>query len=98
MPLITTSTTPQEIFPKNTARKSFTIKNADATITVYVKKERAEKTTVSSSNYDHPIGPGGSISLNSTQDGDQAIKERWTVVAASGTPTVAWFETEDINR
>ena len=98
MALITTSTTPQEIFPKNTTRKSFTIKNVDSTITVYVKKERAENTLVTSSNYDHPIGPGGSLSLNAMLDGAQAIQERWTVVAASGTPQIAWFETEDINR
>ena len=98
MPLITTSTTPQEVFPKNTNRKSFTIKNEDTTISVYVKKERAENTTVSSTIHDHTIGPGGSLSLNAFLDGTQAIQERWTVVAASATPVIAWFETEDINR
>lgn len=98
MPLITTSTQAQEVFAKNTSRKSFTIKNEDNSILVYVKKERSENTNVSSSNHDHVIGPGGSLSLNALLDGAQAIQERWTVVAASGNPVIAWFETEDINR
>ncbi len=98
MPLITTSGTAQEIFPKNTSRVSFTIKNEDNTNSVYVKKERAEKNDVSNTNHDHIIGPGGSLSLNAMLDGKQTIQERWTCVAGAGTPVIAWFETEDIQR
>ena len=31
-------------------------------------------------------------------DGKEAIEDRWTIIAASGTPRVSFFETENIER
>ena len=98
MPLVSTSVAAKEIFPKNTARVSFTIKNEDNTDLVYIKRERSEQTTVSSGDHDHVLGPGSSISLNTNQDGKSSIQGRWTCIASANTPVISWLETEDIER
>jgi len=92
------STTAEVIMQRNLARKSWIIQNEDTAIDVFVLKERAETLTVSTTVHDHRIGPGGILTLNDGTDGKQAIQDRWTVVAASGTPRIAFFETEDIDR
>jgi len=95
MPSLTLSTQATEILPSNASRKSFVIQNEDTTDTVYLKRERAETTTVSSSVHDIKLGPGSSISLNSQTDGTQAIQGRWTGIASANTPRIGFFETED---
>lgn len=94
----TLSTTAEEIFPRSTVRKSFTIQNEDGTDIVYAKRERAETPTVSATDHDLKIPPGGSLSLNSLLDGSEAINDRWTAVASANTPRVSFFETEDVRR
>lgn len=93
-----TSTSAEEVFPRNTLRKSFVIQNEDAAIAVFIKKERTAVPSVSSTDHDHRIGPGGAMALNNLNDGPSAIQDRWTIVAESGTPRVSYFETEEINR
>lgn len=93
-----TSTTAEEVFPRNTLRKSFVIQNEDAAINVYIKRESNGGLTVSATDHDHRIGPAGLISVNNLTDGTEAIQDRWTIVSASGTPRVSFFETEDIKR
>lgn len=92
------STTPEEIVPRGTMRKSLIFQNEDTTETIYLKRERAETPTVSSTNHDHRLGPGGLISLNNLTDGLQSIQDRWTAVAGANTPRISFFETEDIVR
>ncbi len=87
-----------EILRENTLRKSFVIQNEDSTINVFIKKERPGNNTVSTTDHDHRIGPGGAVSVNQLTDGQEAIESRWTIVAASGTPLVSYFETEDVRR
>lgn len=94
----TISTAASEILPSNTNRKSLSIVNEDTTDTVYVKRERAEFTSVSSTDHDFRLGPGGSMTLNSQSDGTQAIQARYTGVASANTPRVSFFESEDITR
>lgn len=94
----TASTVAQELLPQNQLRRSFVIQNEDGAINIYVKKERPGFNTVSATDHDHRISPGGGLALNFNNDGEEAIQERWTVIAASGTPTVSYFETEDITR
>jgi len=99
MTLLTTSTTAAEILPRNLVRKSLIFQNTDSSINMFVKKERlSNQNTVSGTDFDHRVGPGGSLSLNQDIDGREAIESRWTVVAASGTPILSFFETEDITR
>jgi len=59
-------------------------------------REAPQNNTVSTTVHDHRIGAGGNISLNEDSDGKEAIQDRWTIVAASGTPRISLFETEDI--
>lgn len=98
MPIVTTSTTAQELIPRNRLRKSLIFKNEDAAIQVYIKQERASTGTVSSTVHDFRLDPAESYSLLSTEDGAEAIQDRWTVIAASGTPIVSFYETEDVVR
>lgn len=94
----TQSTAAAELFPRNVSRKSFVVLNEDTTDSVYIKRERAETPTVSSTDHDYKVGPGASLALNSQTDGTQAIQDRYTVVASANTPRIAFFETEDIVR
>lgn len=87
-----------ELIPSNTYRKSLIIQNEDTTDSVYIKREKAETPTVSATDHDYKIGPGGSLALNSSVDGTEAIQARYTVIASANTPRVAYFETEDIKR
>ena len=98
MSLVTLSTSPGEILPQNRLRKSLILQNVDGSITVYIKRERNSATTVSASDFDFRLVPGSAIGLNSMLDGSEAIQDRYTAIAASGTPQVAVFETEDIRR
>ena len=92
------STTPEEALPPNGLRKSFLIQNQDSVINVFIKKEKPGNTTVSATDHDFRIGPLNSFVLNSDVDGLESIQERYTIVAASGTPRIAVFETESIKR
>lgn len=94
----TISTTAEEVLPRNRLRISFLVQNEDAAINVFLKRERAGTPTVSSTDHDHVLQAGGSIALNLDMDGMEAIQDRWTVVAASGTPRVSYFETENVVR
>src|SRR5574343_460580 len=96
--VVATSTVAGQLVPQNLLRKSVVFQNVDASITVYVKRERPGFTSVSSTDFDFRLPPGGSIALNSLLDGTEAIQDRYTVIAASGTPSVAVFETEENKR
>ena len=96
MPTFTASTSAAEFFPRSGIRKSVVMQNEDTAITVFVKRERAS--TVSSTDHDHALLPLESIALNTDEDGAAQVQDRWTVIAASGTPRVSWFETEFFTR
>lgn len=97
MPSRTISTTAEQLIPRSRLRKSFLVQNEDAAINCFIKQER-NATSVSSTDHDHRLGPGGLLAINSDTDGKEAIQDRWTIVAASGTPRISIFETEDIER
>ena len=94
----TITTTAEDLFPQNALRKSFEIENEDAAIQMYIKKERPGNTTVSSTDHDHNIRPSATIAINSDTDGAESIQDRWTIVAASGTPRISFIETETLKR
>lgn len=96
--LVPTSTSASILVVRNRLRKSILFQNVDGSNVVYIKRERAETPTVSASDFDHRIGAGSSLSLNSVLDGVEAIQDRYTVIAGAGTPSVAVFETEDFIR
>ena len=88
----------EELLPQNSLRKSFAVENEDAAIQVYIKKERPGNNTISATDHDHNIRPAATIALNDDTDGIEAIHERWTIIAASGTPRISLIETESIKR
>lgn len=94
----TLTTTAEEILPRNKLRKSWIMQNEDATINVFVKLEAPGTTDVSSTVHDHRIAAGGNLSVSLFTDGSDAVQARWTAVAASGTPRISFFETEEISR
>ena len=98
MPIKTLSTTAEQLINRNRLRRSFIVQNEDSAINVFIKQERTATPTVSATNHDHRVGPGGSMALNSNTDGAEAIQDRWTIIAASGTPLISYFETENIVR
>lgn len=79
-------------------RKSFLVQNEDAALDCFIMQEDPNGLTVSTTVHDHRLGPGGLLAINSLTDGEEAIKARWTIIAASGTPRVSVFETEDLRR
>jgi len=98
MPVLTTSTTAAVVLPRNRLRRSFVIQNEDAVINVFIKRERSESLTVSSTDHDHRIGPAAALAVNTLTDGKESIEDRWSVVADSGSPIISFFETEDVVR
>ena len=98
MPAITLSGSAEQLMPENKLRKSFVIQNEDASINVFIKAEEPDGLTVSTTDHDHRIGPGGSLDLADGRDGLAQIQSRYTIVPASGTPLVSVFETESIQR
>ena len=87
-----------ELLPPSELRKSFVVQNEDSAINVFVKFEAQDGLTVSTTDHDHRIGPGGALAVNSLTDGERQIRARLTIVAASGTPRISFFETEDRRR
>ena len=98
MPSRLISDTAEELIGRNRMRKSFIFQNEDSTIDMFIKKEREAVPTVSATDHDHRLAGGSNISLNWDTDGKEAIQDRWTVIAASGTPRISLFETEDVVR
>jgi len=94
--MITTSAA--ELLPQNRLRKSFVIQNEDAAINAFMKFEKPGNSTVSATDHDHRIGAGASISVNDLTDGKAQIEQRVTIIAASGTPLISFFETEEKER
>src|SRR3990167_8215148 len=94
----TITDTASELIPRNRLRRSWIVQNEDASINVFIKQERAASLTVSTTDHDHRVGPGGSLALNDMSDGKEAIQDRWSIIAASGAPRISQFETEDVVR
>ena len=88
----------EELLPQNRLRKSFVVQNEDTSINVFIKRESGQALTVSTTDHDFLLEAGSSLALNSLVDGEEAIRDRFTIIAASGTPRIAFFETEDIRR
>ena len=93
--VIPLSVTAIEAVPQGNLRRSLLFINTDGAISIYLKKERPGGLVVTTSNFDVLLQPGGSFSLNTQEDGEEAVQERWTAIAASGTPNLCIFETKD---
>lgn len=94
----TISTTAEELISRSRLRNSFAVKNEDASINIFIKRERTPSTTVSATDHDWEIAPEAALAFDTELDGAEAVQDRWTVVAASGTPRISVVETEDTVR
>lgn len=92
------SVSAEEVLPRNRLRKSWVIQNEDSAIDVFIKRERGTGASASATDHDHLISAGAAISLNNITDGVESIQDRWSAVAASGTPRISFLETEDVVR
>jgi hypothetical protein len=92
---IALSTTGIEVIPQGNLRRSVLFQNNDGSIAVYLKRTRPSEAVATSSDFDVKLPPGGFFNMNTKDDGEEAVQERWTAVAASGTPTLTIFETKD---
>lgn len=92
------STSAEEILPRNKLRKSWIMQNEDSAIAIFIKLEAPGTSDVSSTVHDHRLAAGGNLSVSLFTDGKDAVQARWTAVAASGTPRLSFFETEEIDR
>ena len=98
MPTRTITTVGEEFFPQNRLRKSFVIQNEDPSITCFIKREKPGTTDVSATEHDHRLPREAAMAINDETDAEEAVKDRWTVIATSGTPRISFFETEDVRR
>lgn len=98
MPSRTITNSAEEFLLRNRHRRSFIIQNEDASIDVFIKQERLGALTVSTTDHDHRLSAGASLDLDFGIDGIEAIQDRWTIIAASGTPLISFIETEEIIR
>lgn len=98
MPSRTITNSAETLIPQGAYRKSFVVQNEDGAINCFIKQENGETLACSTIVHDHRLTPGGGIALNYGTDGERAIQGRWTIIAASGTPRISIFETEDIRR
>ena len=94
----TIANTASELLPPNGNRLSFIVQNEDTTIDVFIKKERQDALSVSTTDHDHRLGPGDAVGVSQNEDGEEVVRARWTVIAASGTPRISFFESESIRR
>lgn len=94
----TISGTAELIMLRNRLRRSWVVQNEDASINAFIKRERDSTLTVSTTDHDHRLGPGGALTLNFGTDGIEAIQDSWSIIAASGTPRISFFETEEVVR
>ena len=92
---VTLSTTGIEVVPQGNLRKSILFQNTDGAINIHLKKTRPGEAVATTSVFDVRIPPGGAFAMNINDDGAEAVQERWTAVAASGTPVLTIFETKD---
>jgi len=98
MAILTLSVTAEEVIPRNRLRKSIVFQNENASNNIFLKFDVDIGTDVSSTDHDHRLGPNDKFALNSLTDGKKQIEGRTIAVAASGTPMLSFFETEDIIR
>lgn len=98
MPSLATSTSAQLLLNRNRLRKSVIVFNEDATDAVFLKRENGTALSVTATDHDIRIGPGGFWGMSSLQDGKEAIEDSYTVIAAANTPRVSFFESEDVLR
>ena len=94
----TISDTAELVLSRNRLRKSWVIHNEDASIDCFIKRQSSGTPTVSTTDHDHRLAAGASISLSDFTDGKESVQDRWDIVAASGTPRISYFETEDSLR
>ena len=96
--ILALSTSARLALPPNRLRKSMLFINEDTAITIFLKFEKQDGLTVTSTDHDVRLLSGDNFAISAQEDGEEQVKGRITAIAASGTPSLAVFETEDIRR
>lgn len=93
--IIALSVTGIQAVPQGNLRRSILFQNPDGAINIYLKRSRPGEPVATTTEYDVRLAPGGSFTMNTKDDGEEAVQESWSAVAASGTPNLVIFETKD---
>ena len=96
MPQNAISTTASLPIPESGHRKSIVFTNIDTTNDIYLDTSLIPTITVNNAGI--RLRPNDSIALSDMIDGKPQIQDSWQAIASAGTPTLLWFETEDIKR
>ncbi len=96
MPQVATSGTAAVAAPANLYRKSIVFRNLDSTNNIYL--DTMPTAVLTTGNAGIILKPGDTIAFNSSIDGEIQLHGTWSAIASGGTPTLLWYETEDIQR
>lgn len=93
--IVALSTTGIQVVPQGNLRRSILFQNPDGAINIHLKRSRPGEPVATTSDFDVRLAPGSSFSMNTKDDGEEAVQESWSAVASSGTPNLVIFETKD---
>lgn len=96
MPQFATSVTAAKAVPQNRLRKSIVFTNIDTIDSIFLDNKGSALLTTANAGI--RLRPGDSIAFNKLIDGDAEITDAWTTIASANTPTLLWFETEEVQR
>lgn len=83
MPIVSVTTTAQDIFFGGGRLDSLTFKNGSSSGIIYLRNKQQNLDTVTSTNYEFSIAPGGGIGLTRENDGD-GIVGPWSAISDTG--------------
>ena len=83
MPIISITTTAQDVFFGGDNLTSLSFKNGSATGNIYLRNKQQKQNTVTSSDYEWSLGAGSPIGLTSFVDGEGIIGP-WQAISDTG--------------
>ena len=84
MSVLSLTTTAREVFSGSGNLSSLNFKNGDSTGTVYLRNKQVKRDTVTSSDYEWSLGPGGTLGLTRVNDGESVIGPWQAISTESG--------------
>ena len=96
MPQNALSTTASIPVPENRLRQSIVFTNIDTVNDIFL--DTSNIPTITSANAGIKLRPSDSIAFNDFIDGKAQLQDSWQAIASAGTPTLLWFETEEVMR
>ena len=80
MPLVTITTTAQDVYFGDQNLDSINFKNAAGAGTMYIRNKQIKNNVVTSTDYEWSLGPGGTLGLTKVSDGE-GIAGPWQAIS-----------------